>query len=615
MRRFLSLLVASSLAATSLAACTPKPASAEPVVKQFLSDWASQDFDGAGDLSDNPSSASDTLQASWDGLQAEGVDTQVTDVKLNGTTATANYHLTWDLPKDRELSYDATMTLNRINDEWKVRWMPSALHPQLGANQHLELRAVNAERASVISSDGADVLTPGTEYRILVDLDKTNDKTATARTLAAALNAAHATDNTVPTADAADLAKKLADASGTYSVALVSTQQGEALKKTLAANQEITFNEEPAMVPTDPTFAPDIVNRVASLVESDLEGANGWEVAAVSNEGAVIGELDYHAPQVAPAVKISLDHNVQKAAEEAVNLRADMKTMLVAIRPSTGEILAVAQTDLADQDGDLALNGQFPPGSTFKIITASAGIQDEGLSPDSIVPCPGSMNIYGRIVNNYNQFSLGDVPMTTAFAKSCNTTFASISEQLQKGQLKDMGASFGLGVDYTIPGLTTITGSIPEGETELERTEAGYGQGYDLVSPFGMALVSATAAAGKTPMPTLITGHETTANQQPAAPAPATLEQLSTLMRAVVTNGTASGMKAGGEIYGKTGEAEITGGSHAWFTGYRDDLAFATLVVLGGGSETAVSVTDKFLTGLDALNSGAGDASQLAPSE
>ena len=60
-------------------------------------------------------------------------------------------------------------------------------------------------------------------------------------------------------------------------------------------------------------------------------------------------------------------------------------------------------------------------------------------------------------------------------------------------------------------------------------------------------------------------------------------------------------MQASGEIFGKTGEAEINGGSHAWFTGFRsdDDIAFATLVVLGGGSETSVAITDAFFQNLD----------------
>jgi cell division protein FtsI/penicillin-binding protein 2 len=68
-------------------------------------------------------------------------------------------------------------------------------------------------------------------------------------------------------------------------------------------------------------------------------------------------------------------------------------------------------------------------------------------------------------------------------------------------------------------------------------------------------------------------------------------------------------MQANGEIYAKTGEAEINEGSHAWFTGYRDDdIAFATLVVLGGGSETSVSITDAFFQNLDRFRSEGSEA-------
>ena len=74
--------------------------------------------------------------------------------------------------------------------------------------------------------------------------------------------------------------------------------------------------------------------------------------------------------------------------------------------------------------------------------------------------------------------------MRQAFAQSCNTTFAEVSTNLKEGELKNTGKEFGLGLDYEIPGLTTITGSIPEGKTPLDRTESGYGQGTDLVSPF-----------------------------------------------------------------------------------------------------------------------------------
>ena len=215
------------------------------------------------------------------------------------------------------------------------------------------------------------------------------------------------------------------------------------------------------------------------------------------------------------------------------------------------------------------------------------------------------MDIYGRTVTNYAGFSLGTVPLETAFARSCNTTFADISTKLAPGELKALGKQFGLGLDMQIPGVETITGSIPEGEEPLDRTEAGYGQGLDLASPFGMALVSATAARGSLPEPYLVKGEDTRVNETPAPVDAKAIDELRQLMAAVTApGGTAGGMSARGDIRGKTGEAEINGGSHAWFTGYRadDDIAFATLVVLGGGSEAAVAVTDRMLVKLDSPN-------------
>ncbi len=604
-QRALATTVIASMT-VSLAACTPKPASAKPVVEEFIEELSQQQFQQAAALSDDPGAA-DTLEQSWKGLQAEGMQAELVDVDLNDSIATAKVRYHWDLPRDRDFVYESDMTLNRINDRWSIRWQPAALHPKLGANQHLELRAVNAEKASVVSSDGADVLVPGTIYRVLIEPEQIGDPGTIARSLVAQLQAAHGFDDTVRVPDLKELEKTIKDAKSTYSVTTLSKETGERLKGSLEALPGVRMNPEAAMVNTDPNFAPDVVARVTSLISDDLEGQNGWKVAAVTSDGAELEQLEYHAPDPAPSVEISLDHYVQRAAEEAVNLRADKKAVLVAVRPSTGQILAIAQTDKADEDGDIALTGMYPPGSTFKIITASAGIEDQDLNPGSIVPCPGSMNIYGRVVNNYNGFSLGNVPLQQAFARSCNTTFADISTKLQPGQLEDVGKEFGIGVDYDIPGIATVTGDIPHGDTELSRTEAGYGQGEVLVSPFGLAMVSATAATGHTPVPKLISSRETKVKGEGHNPKPATIEQLRDLMGAVTAGGgTAAGMsQQGGKIFAKTGEAEINNGSHAWFTGYRDDdIAFATLVVLGGGSETAVAVTDKFFSTLDELRAG-----------
>ena len=603
MRRLYALLASALLLAAGLAGCTPRPNSAQPVAQALLDAIAQRDYEGLNSLVDDSSKAERLTKETWDGLQAEGLETEITDVEQSDNLATAKYTMHWHLPREREFSYDSQMTLTQAGDEWSVSWQPSVIHPKLGSGQHLELRSIPAREASVVSSDGVELLKPGTAYRVLVDSGAMRSAPETAQRVSSALAAAHDQDSAVPVVDAASLTPELETAHDTYSVAMVPAGAKNTVAAALAGDSSVRLNEEAAMVNQDPSFAPDVMARVGQLVSDDLQGESGWSVSVVNENGAEYEQIERQDPAPAPSIAISLDHAVQEAAEKALEPVAGQQAMMVAIRPSTGGVLAIAQTPAADKGGNLATMGQYPPGSTFKIITSSAGLQREGLTPESIVPCPGTMDIYGRVVTNYAGFSLGSVPLETAFARSCNTTFADISTNLQPGELKAVGKQFGLGIDFTIPGLDTITGSIPDGDEPLDRTEAGYGQGHDLVSPFGMALVAATAARGSMPVPYLLSGRDTQVGEKVDPPSPESIAQLQQMMAAVTApGGTAGGMSAGGDIRGKTGEAEINGGSHAWFTGYRadDDIAFATLVVLGGGSEAAVALTNSMLTNLDA---------------
>jgi hypothetical protein len=604
-----ALVAVGVTAATAVTACTPRPDSADDVVGDFLSSLASHDADSAAGDTDDRQSAQDAITTSWDGLQADGLKTDLHSVNTNGDVATASYTMTWDLPGDRDLSYDSTLTATKSGSDWTVRWVPSVLHPDLGADQHLELRKVAAQTADVVGSDGSVLLTPGTQWRVLVDTDKVKDLSGTMTRLAGVLAGAHNQDDAVPTIDAADATKQARDADGTYSVTMLPSPQGAKIRDQLGDVEGLSFNEEPTMVRPDPGFAPDIMSRVSTLVEPDLAGTDGWEVVGANRDGNIVTTMEQTDPRPAPAVKVSLSKQVQAAAQKAVDTRSDAQTMMVVMKPSTGEILAVAQTPEADKQGDLALSGQFPPGSTFKMVTASAGLAGkagEDLTPDTTVPCPATMDIGGRVVTNYNSFDLGNTSLRHAFAESCNTTFANMSTSLQPGVLKDQASRMGLGRNFDIPGLTTITGDVPQGDVMLDRTESGYGQGLDLASPFGMALVASTAANGRTPVPTLVETEKgaTTDDGKKAEPGPPmdphVLDGLRDMMRAVVTSGSGSAISGAGEVYAKTGEAEYNGGSHAWFAGYRGDLAFATLIVGGGGSEHSVAVTQQFFTELDA---------------
>lgn len=576
MRRLRAAMMIGALSVSTVA-CTPRPPSAQPLAESALEAIAAGDTSEFSEYFDKPEAAAEIVSATTRGMQAEDVSVEGLEVTQDATSATASYRLVWHLPGEREFSSDAQMSLTHAEGEWTATWQPTIINPRLGAHQHLELRAIDAPPASVVSSDGAELMRPGVVHRVLVDTDRMTDAAGTAEVLRSA--------------DLEVDEKTLAEAEGTYSVATSPEQLN------FPDHPEILVNDEAAMVSTDPDFAPDTMSRVGALVADRLEGRNGWQVGMVNEQGALLGELETHAPDNAPAITVSLDHDVQRAADLAVDELGERQAVIVAIRPSTGQILAVAQNHAADAAGNIGLMGQYPPGSVFKIVTAAAG----GVPPDEIVGCPGSAEFYGRVVTNYNGFSLGDVPLERAFAQSCNTTFAEISTGMEPGRLQDVAKQFGLGVDYAVPGLDTLTGSVPRGDTPLERTEAGYGQGLDLVSPFGMALVAATAASGRTPVPVLIGGEETVVDGAATPPDPQAIADVQRMMRAVVTSGTAAGMSAGGEIHGKTGEAEVNEGSHAWFTGYRDDLAFATLVVYGGGSTISVNATDRFLIKLDEL--------------
>ncbi|AWB82944.1 cell division protein FtsI [Corynebacterium yudongzhengii] len=598
MKRLMALaMLLAVVCAGTLVACTPRPASAEPVAESFLEALTTGAIGELLEIVDRPDEAEEAIVRTREGLQVEQASFRDLTITHNGDQASANYTLSWQLPRERVLEYPASLLLTKTQDEWTVRWQPSLLHPELGTGQHLELRTTEPEPASIVSSDGVALMSPGTVGRVLVDTNDADDPRATAATITSALNAVD-----IDTPD--NLARDLAEASGTYSVTTVPDGAIEPLERALADTPGVRINEEAAMVADDPGFAPDTLARVGEIVGKRLIGEPGWSVDIVNEHGASYESVQDEPPAPAPAVEISLDYDVQRAAERSLGNLAGRQAVIVAMKPSTGQVLAVTQTEDADAQGNIGLTGQYPPGSTFKILTAAAAVDRLGLAPGSIVGCPGSQDIYGRIVVNYNQFSLGSVPLERAFAQSCNTTFADLSTQLAPGELEETSLEFGLGIDYDIPGLTTATGSVPHGDEPLERTEAGYGQGHTLASPLGMALVSATAAAGTRPTPTLIDGEPTTSDHHPPNPNPEVIAAVQQMMRSVVTSGTAAGMSAQGEIHGKTGEAEYDGGSHSWFTGYRDDLAFATLVVGGAGSELAVQATDQFLRTLDELRSG-----------
>ncbi len=578
--------------AAALSACTPRPDGPTPAAEQFFAKLATGDTNGASQLTDRPEDARTALNASWAGLQASHLDAQVLGSGFTEDTGTVNYRYTWHLPKDRTWTYDGQLNMVRNEGHWEVRWATTGLHPKLGEHQTLELRAEAPKRASVNELGGTDVLRPGNLYRY--SLDAKSAGTDLMPTSRAVVDALRPFDGTL---DPQRLAEQASASAAPLDLITLRKDDNDRVAPAIAHLPGVVVMPIADLLPTDDSFAPAIVNEVKKAVVSQLDGEAGWEVVSVNQNGADVDVLNEVQPAPAPSVSITLDRAVQVAAQHAVDGQG-RKAMLVVIKPSTGEILAVAQNAAADVDGPTATMGLYPPGSTFKIVTAGAAIDRDMATPNTLLGCPGEAEIGHRIVPNYNKFDLGTVPMAKAFANSCNTTFAELASRMPPRALTQAAAQYGIGPDYVIDGLPTVTGSVPPTVDLAERTEDGFGQGKVLTNPFGMALAAATVAAGKTPVPHLIVGRPTQIDGDHPAISPAMLDGLRSMMRLVVTNGTAKDLGGYGDVRGKTGEAEFAGGSHAWFAGYRGDMAFAGLIVGGGSSEYAVRMTKQMFDSL-----------------
>lgn len=584
MRRLLIPVVVALLVAAAVVGCSSEPKGPVGLAEAFLAAFAAGDLDRAAELTSRPDKASAALASVWENLQAEELSARAGAARVTGDTATVDYSYEWRMPKDRVWSYTGQLQMGRSEGRWMVRWTSSNIHPRLGDTQTLALRATPAPRARVNEQSGSDVLIPGKVTRVSFTASAATDPADVAASLSAAL--IRFDKRLTPEA----ILKAAREAGGPTTVLLLSELEYEQVGAMLIGLPGVGFNEEWDMVAADRAFAPDLMTQIRRTVIAEVDGKAGWSVVTMNANGADTGVLTEVPAQPAPSFSLSIDRYVQNAAQRAVNVPKE-QTMMVVIRPSTGAILAVAQNEATDRDGPMATIGQYPPGSIFKTVTAAAAMGAGVATPDTIVPCPSQIVIGERTIPNYNMFSVGSVPMATAYERSCNTSFAKLAGELPADALHVSAASLGVGPDYTVVGLPTTSGSVPPADNLVQRAEDGIGQGKVVVSPFGMALMAATVAHGSAPVPWLIAGRETVVDGERPAIAPEVIDGLRLMMRKVITGGTATRIVDQGEVYGKTGEAEVDGGSHSWFVGYRGDIAFATLLVKGGSSDNAVAVT------------------------
>ncbi|GAA4741271.1 penicillin-binding transpeptidase domain-containing protein [Gordonia alkaliphila] len=575
----------------ALVACSSEDDGPRRIAQDFLRDFAAQDFAAAAARTTAPGRAEPVLSAAWAGLEAEGMSARIGRVRMDQDIADVDVTYTWTLPGKREWTYPATVTMSRSDAGWSVRWASTDVHPALGADQRLALSTFAPPRAAVNEADGSEVMGTGTVVAISFDA---GEAAAQGSVVDSAARLVTVLGPLIPGLTVQGLAEKATASAEPLPLGTIPSADFDRLRDQLAVPGVVT-QDQAVLVNRAPGFATAVLDQVRTRVADDMGGESGWRISVLNPNGLVADVLEDHPAVPAPAVALTLSRSVQDAAQRAVNV-VGRQAMMVVLQASTGKLLAIAQNPAADRGGLLATMGTYPPGSTFKMVTSAAAMSADMVTPTSIVPCPGEIQIGPRLIPNYNGFSLGPVPLQRAFANSCNTSFADLAARMGPSDLAHAAAAMGLGAHYDIAGIDSAAGSVPIEPDLVLRAEDGFGQGTVLSTPMGMAIVAATAATGKAPVPVLINGRDTKVVGPRPELNPEVYAALRPMMRAVVTEGTATSIGGVGAVYGKTGEAEVAGGSHAWFAGYRGDLAFATLIVLGGDSTNAVNVTRDFFS-------------------
>jgi len=284
-------------------------------------------------------------------------------------------------------------------------------------------------------------------------------------------------------------------------------------------------------------------------LDDRLRGVAGGELLAASTQPAGRSRVLAHATAHAAApLRTSISPSIQRAAVAALGGQLGG---IVAMQPSTGQILAVA---------GLGLDALQPPGSTFKMITVTGVLTAKIATPHTVFPYATYATLDGVRLNNANGEECGGT-LELAFAVSCNSVFTPLGVRLGASRLVATAEGFGFNHPSGVPGAVESTlPAAGEIQGELDVGSTAIGQGQVLASPLEMATVAATVADdGARPQPTFL--------PEKAAPgaramSPSVARTVRRLMIGVVREGTGTSAAIPGvTVAGKTGTAELKSAS------------------------------------------------------
>jgi len=538
------------------AAATPKPsANSAETVQKYVEFWQQQQYGAMYDLLSGAARQSisrDKFVARYEGIADEAsitaiapaftppADKQADQVPLSVTYTTSLFG---------DLRQDLLMPLQREADGWRVQWSPSLIFKALGASNLVHKYTDVPQRGAILARDGqplaitAAVGVVGTSRAIMNNPSAVRDKQATLNALSQRLGIS-----------VADIQKKLDDPSisADYFIAIKTLPYNEPpdQRAAIEAIPGAIVQDTPQRVyPLGPTtahvvgyvahitaeqlkdlaaqgYGPDDVVGATGLeasFEQQLAGTRGLRLAIITPDGQTVQDLANHPGAPASEVVTTIDVKAQQGAEAAMKA-GKQSGSLIMLDPNDNSVIAMVsqpsfdpnlfvqgltteqQAQLFDEKQKPLLNrattATYPPGSTFKVVTAAAGLERGGLTPQSRLPCPPVWYGLGQNLPkaNWRPDNLGDITVTDALMTSCNPVFYQIGLNLDRTDpniLPGFASAFGYGRPTGINGLVEGSGLDPNPDWKLKTLKEPWftgdsvnmaiGQGYVLVTPLQLA--------------------------------------------------------------------------------------------------------------------------------
>ena len=393
---------------------------------------------------------------------------------------------------------------------------------------------------------------------------------------------------------------------------------------------------------------------VERIYERTLQGRVGRKLIEVDALGHEKRMISVDKPQEGNDVHLTIDFRLQKLAEDLLGEEAGA---IVALDPRTGELLALASRPSFDPNAlsrglrsdewnsilqdprdplmNRAIQGQYPPGSTFKIIMATAALETNAVGLTDTLHCGGRFRLGNRTFRDWKQDGHGQIDLHHAIADSCDVYFYRLGYRMGIETIAAYAKQFGLGARTGVDLPAEGTGLVPSQEWKRhargepwypgETISVSIGQGYVTVTPLQMAKVIAMIGNDGIPVhPHVVRGVRKRAGewieQRTPAQAPSLglhprqLEAIQAALAAVVTEGTAQEARSSmAKIAGKTGTAQVVSlrrkseeetpkrfRDHAWFVAYapfeRPRIAVVVLLEhMGHGGSAAAPLAKELI--------------------